>query len=205
MRKNNSFEEIILRSLHFHMCSIADLLNRPIALPVVPEIKEALPIMIASAEREIPEIQCEPTISNSSSAPYTMRDDLSIITIIHKYFGKEFTGKIPWSFWQTYKTISKSPRSCSSLYHHWNGSMQKKYKGFLQTGRLIECIKWISSALECDISEQSSGKACSGHPLVQVMSEPPVPIEDFRKDKSIKTRYSRKRVSREYSPAMFDY
>jgi hypothetical protein len=43
--------------------------------------------------------------------------------------------------------MSGSPRSTSSLYHHWNGSIWKKYKSFVTTGKLSECIQWIESGI----------------------------------------------------------
>ncbi|OHS98764.1 hypothetical protein TRFO_01801 [Tritrichomonas foetus] len=80
------------------------------------------------------------------SGQYTLIDDLSIIRAIASYYGMHFSGKIPWSFWQTYKRATKSDRSTSSLYHHWSGVMQKKYGGFIAAGKISDCIAWLEAA-----------------------------------------------------------
>ena len=75
----------------------------------------------------------EPSLDDQNSdsgrsAPYTLRDDLMIFKVVATYYGFGFHGKIPWSFWQTYKRVTGSNRSNSSLYHHWNGAMKKSMR-----------------------------------------------------------------------------
>ncbi|KAK8886390.1 hypothetical protein M9Y10_041853 [Tritrichomonas musculus] len=123
------------------------------------------------------------------SAPYTLHDDLSIFKVVAAYYGFGFHGKIPWSFWQTYKRATGSTRSNSSLYHHWNGAMKKKYDAFISNGRLNDCILWLETAV---MAEQSSNACLSpqminngnniqpvqhaGTPLFHNRSEPPVSL-----------------------------
>ncbi|OHT12684.1 hypothetical protein TRFO_17389 [Tritrichomonas foetus] len=44
------------------------------------------------------------------SAPYTLSDDLTIFKVVASYYGFGFHGKIPWSFWQTYKRVTWQSR-----------------------------------------------------------------------------------------------
>lgn len=85
---------------------------------------------------------------NDRSIPYTIEDDIKILQGIHTYYGAKFNGKVPWSFWNVYITMTGTSRSSSSLYHHWNGSMKKKYKKYLGRSNLAECIKWLQSTIE---------------------------------------------------------
>ena len=80
-----------------------------------------------------------------SSGPYRVEDDLSIFRAIRSFYGESFNGTVPWSFWQTYRRLTGSNRSTSSLYHHWNGSIQRKYGTYLREKNLDECIKHIES------------------------------------------------------------
>ena len=116
---------------------------------------------------------------SSRSNPYTLMDDLSIFRVVAVYYGSGFCGKIPWSFWQTYKKATGSTRSNSSLYHHWNGAMKKKYEAYISTGRLAECILWLETAV---MTEQPPPHmhpihiAHAGMPLHHSMSGPSIPL-----------------------------
>jgi hypothetical protein len=110
------------------------------------------------------------------SNPYTMADDFSILKVVGSYFGTTFHGKIPWSFWQTYKKVTGSTRSTSSLYHHWNGAIKKKYDAFLSTGRLSDCILWLETAVMTQDTPQLFTMP-AGTPLKHYGSEPPVPLD----------------------------
>lgn len=113
------------------------------------------------------------------SAPYTLRDDLMIFKVVATYYGFGFHGKIPWSFWQTFKRVTGSNRSNSSLYHHWNGAMKKKYEAFIDNGRLSDCILWLETAV---MAEQTSPVQDqppiqhSGTPLFHNKSQPSMPL-----------------------------
>ncbi|KAK8881673.1 hypothetical protein M9Y10_004433 [Tritrichomonas musculus] len=113
------------------------------------------------------------------SAPYTLKDDLMIFKVVASFYGFGFHGKIPWSFWQTYKRVTGSNRSNSSLYHHWNGAMKKKYEAFIDNGRLSDCILWLETAV---MAEQTSPSAESipfqhtGTPLFHNKSQPSIPL-----------------------------
>jgi hypothetical protein len=113
---------------------------------------------------------------SSRSAPYTVHDDLSILKVIALYYGVTFHGKIPWSFWQTYKRVTHSTRSNSSLYHHWNGAMRKRYEPFLASGRMSECIAWLETAATAERLPAPAVPMPTGLPLCHVRSTPPVPL-----------------------------
>ena len=81
---------------------------------------------------------------------FTAAEDLSILKAMRLYLGKNVSLKIPWSFWQLYRRFTGSQRSDSSLYHHWNGAMIKKYGNFIKEGRIDDCIKWAESALDIE-------------------------------------------------------
>lgn len=149
--------------------------------------KLAIPPRNEEELAEISSTTCNSASSSDSgrSAPYTLHDDLSIFKVVAAYYGFGFHGKIPWSFWQTYKRATGSARSNSSLYHHWNGAMKKKYDAFISNGRLSDCILWLETAV---MAEQSSS-AClntqlsdiqqmphAGTPLFHNRSEPPVSL-----------------------------
>jgi hypothetical protein len=108
----------------------------------------------------------------SRSAPYTLLDDLSIFKVVAAYYGFDFRGKIPWSFWQTYRRVANSNRSNSSLYHHWNGAMRKKYDHFLSGGRMCECIAWLETA-----AAASQAAMPTGAPFCHMRSEPPISLD----------------------------
>lgn len=119
----------------------------------------------------------------SRSAPYTLLDDLSIFKVVATYYGIGFHGKIPWSFWQTYKRVTGSTRSNSSLYHHWNGAMKKKYEAFISKGRLSECIMWLETAVNAEQTSsmmppppQQPSVPHAGVPLCHNRSQPSMPL-----------------------------
>ena len=90
----------------------------------------------------------EPVDALESSGPYKIDDDLSIFKAIRSFYGDTFSGTVPWSFWKTYRQLTGSNRSTSSLYHHWNGSIQRKYRQFLRQKNLDACIKMIEQERE---------------------------------------------------------
>ena len=89
---------------------------------------------------------------------YSHSDDLMILKAIFNYYGNNFNGKVPWSFWQTFRKASTNQRSSSSLYHHWNGSMKKKYGILIAAGRLEQCIAWVEQTI-------NSGKKLRNNPF----------------------------------------
>jgi hypothetical protein len=84
---------------------------------------------------------------NNRAVPYSLEDDLAILRAVCACYGCEFCGNIPWSFWETFKRVTGSSRSISSLYHHWKGPMQNKYVRFLESRKFYECMRWIEATL----------------------------------------------------------
>jgi hypothetical protein len=164
--------------------NIAELLNpsRPVP-PQLPSDTRIPPLLVRGSPDELrpwvvpppPTDESEdPDVSRSN--PYTVADDLLILKVASAYFGATFRGKIPWSFWQTYKRVTGSSRSTSSLYHHWNGAIKKKYDAFLSAGRLSDCILWLETAVMTE--ERPPLLAVpTGAPLRHSDSEPPVPLD----------------------------
>ena len=110
---------------------------------------------------------------------YTLADDLLILKTINSYYGTAFHGRVPWSFWQTFRKVTGNKRSPSSLYHHWNGAMKRKYGSFLNHGKINECISWIETAMESGKPSQkeNSDNEFTGLPLAHNWSFPPAPLD----------------------------
>jgi hypothetical protein len=96
---------------------------------------------LASNEALFPRQDGDPEAGRAN--PYTQQEDLNILKFVALYHGVSFRGKIPWSFWFVYKQGTGSPRSTSSLYHHWTVAMKKKYGTFIDGGRLGDLVRWI--------------------------------------------------------------
>jgi hypothetical protein len=109
---------------------------------------------------------------------YTFADDMEILKFIAAYYGLAFRGKLPWCFWPTFKRSVGSSRSTSSLYHHWNGAMRKKYGAFIGAGKLGDCIHWLESLIMATNPQAGIGHGMApphaGAPLVHHHSQPPV-------------------------------
>ncbi|OHS96727.1 hypothetical protein TRFO_37076 [Tritrichomonas foetus] len=124
--------------------------------------------------------------SGTSKTPqYTLEDDLIIFKTINSYYGTAFHGRVPWSFWQTFRKVTGNERSSSSLYHHWNGAMRRKYGTYLSAGRIHDCIAWIEQALSADKSPSAKAqddKQITGHPLQHNWSLPPRPLQEIKED-----------------------
>jgi hypothetical protein len=71
---------------------------------------------------------------------YTLVDNLLMLTAVGVSDRLEFSGKMPWSFWQTYKCMVGLKRSISSLNHHWNGATRRRYEVFLTRGKFSDCV-----------------------------------------------------------------
>ena len=123
------------------------------------------------------------TNMNEISGQYKLADDMQILKAIKAYYGNSFSGNVPWSFWQTYIKTTGCNRSSSSLYHHWNGSMQRKYGSYLKQKRIDECIQWIENEMK---SSNPSKRKCmkedddslqgfqpTGQPMCHNWSAPP--------------------------------
>lgn len=91
-----------------------------------------------------------PKIIKGKPTTFSVMEDISILKAMRLYLGKNVSLKIPWSFWQLYRRFTGSQRSDSSLYHHWNGAMVKKYGNFIKDGKIDECIQWAESTLDLD-------------------------------------------------------
>jgi hypothetical protein len=138
-------------------------------LGTLPPTPVCLPTEISIASPPAPD-DTDP----ARSLPYTVADDVSILRFVAAYYGAYFCGKIPWSFWHTYKRTTGSTRSTSSLYHHWNGAMRKKYAPFITTGRLGEGVMWLEAGAGTTPELQS--RPPTGAPLVHHQSQPPAPL-----------------------------
>ena len=79
---------------------------------------------------------------------FTPEEDLILFKTLLMYFGNTSIDSIPWSFWKIYRQATGSKRSDSSLYHHWNGSIQRKFGFLIKNGRLSECIRSTEALLE---------------------------------------------------------
>jgi hypothetical protein len=106
------------------------------------------------------QIRPEKPVLKGKQMTFTALEDLSILKAMRLYLGKNVSFKIPWSFWQLYRRSTGSQRSDSSLYHHWNGAMAKKYSSFIKEGKIDECIKWAESALDMQSLKRQ-------HPIAQ--------------------------------------
>ena len=168
-----------------------------------PSPRQALP-PISSFDEHIPQALLEmeiPGIASTSSglppeAPpgparelktpqYSLSDDLMILKAIFNYYGNGFNGKVPWSFWQTFSKVSTNGRSSSSLYHHWNGSMRKKYGHLIADGRLEQCIAWVEQTISSGKKLRNNPFKMAGLPLTHNWSAPrsqiygPVPMHQI--------------------------
>ena len=141
-------------------------------LGIMPQLEITVPEQSRSAEILIPNIQTsqeapvmlKPPELNSSgeknqSEPkkgrqnvktvfFTPSEDLALFKTLFAYYGAKPINKVPWSFWDLYRRTTGSDRSDSSLYHHWNGSIVKKYGRLLREGRLHECIQIAEAETE---------------------------------------------------------
>jgi len=95
-------------------------------------------------------------VEKAKPATFTLSEDITILKAIRYYIGSKPGVKIPWSFWQLYRKFSGSKRSDSSLYHHWNGSMIKKFGSILKDGTIDECIRWAEDSLLHEAANASS-------------------------------------------------
>lgn len=124
--------------------------------------------------------QSSPPNEQEKAIPYSTEDDIEIIRAVAAFFGSTFIGKVPWSFWNTYIQNSGVKRTASSLYHHWNGAMHKKYGGFLNTGRLNECAEWLRSANSDKLQNVPIQPPHAGLPLTHNYSMPQVPLISYK-------------------------
>lgn len=127
-----------------------------------------------STESDVP---ADPPAGESKTPQYTLHDDLKILETIKSYYGSAFRGRVPWSFWQTFRKVTGNERSSSSLYHHWNGAMKRKYGAYLMHGRIDECLAWIERALATGKPIQRKAMEVTGSPMMHNWSLPPAPIQ----------------------------
>lgn len=157
---------------------IAELLNRK-PLPAISTEQFDLHFPGLSTSCSQPETRIAPDEEFQDTVrayPYTIADDLSMLKVVASYYGYKFTGKIPWSFWQTYKRVTGSTRSNSSLYHHWNGSMRKKYERYIESGNLRDCIQQLEEATMFKQYPPYPPLVQVGMPLSHSVSGPSVPL-----------------------------
>ena len=99
------------------------------------------------------QIQLNPNYTKGKPTTFTILEDISILRAMRLYLGPSIPVKIPWSFWQVYRKFCGSQRSDSSLYHHWNGAMLKKYGNLIKEGRIDDCIRWAEDSLDMKSSK----------------------------------------------------
>lgn len=92
--------------------------------------------------------QYHSNLSKRKPMNFSVLEDIAILKAMRLYLGKNVSLKVPWSFWQFYRKFTGSQRSDSSLYHHWNGAMVKKYGNFIKDGLIDECIAWAENSSE---------------------------------------------------------
>lgn len=134
------------------------------ALPPISTLTTGLPVLSLDIDTKcgIPVLplttqnQLNPNYLKGRPTTFSTAEDISILKAMRLYLGNKISTKIPWSFWQLYRRFTGSQRSDSSLYHHWNGAMIKKYGSFIRDGKIDECIRWAESALSNDTSEQEN-------------------------------------------------
>jgi hypothetical protein len=152
---------------------VSALLNGP---PLTPTHPLLLPPLLPRPAPEpiFPSAEDDESSDSGRANAYTTADDLVILKVVGAYYGTTFCGKIPWSFWSTFKRVTGSKRSTSSLYHHWNCAIKKKYEMFLSVGRISDCIFWLETVGE----DRAPGAFVpTGAPLRHYRSEPPVPLD----------------------------
>jgi hypothetical protein len=108
------------------------------------KLADAIRSLETSAEAPISPLEDE---NEASHNLYTLEDELQLLKFVSRYHGLDFHEKLPIPFWRTFKQVSGSTRSLSSLRHHWNGPMMRKYKPMMEAGTLGWFIKQIESAL----------------------------------------------------------
>ena len=120
------------------------------------DVEPSLPQQQATQIPTFPPKQGQQQPVKGKQTTFTALEDISILKAMRLYLGKNVSFKIPWSFWQLYRRSTGSQRSDSSLYHHWNGAMIKKYGNFIKEGRIDDCIQWAESALDVDSKNETA-------------------------------------------------
>ena len=160
------------------------------ALPPISSFDKHTPQVLLEMEPSVmlhePQPDSPPEPSRELKTPqYSLSDDLMILKAIYNYYGSSFNGRVPWSFWQTFSKVSANARSSSSLYHHWNGSMRKKYGALIAAGRLEQCISWVEQTISSGKKLRNNPFKMTGMPLTHNWSAPrtqitgPLPIGQF--------------------------
>lgn len=155
--------------------------DKKIQLPPISSLAPDMPYFAIKLPNNIVEnkhITVIPESNHPKSSLFTPHEDVEILKTMRMFFGQEFNNRIPWSFWQVYRRATGSTRSDSSLYHHWNGAMKKKYGSFLTEKRLEDCIKWAETALELENARLSyDNQRTNPHPLLRTKSHQAIPPE----------------------------
>ena len=105
---------------------------------VIPDFKKAFDCSLNDDDKMI-DSPTSPTEANSERdddkkdkpVPFTHEEDTGIMQSVLNYFGP--VQKVPWSYWQIYKKAYGTWRSTSSLYHHWERILSRKFKLFCET------------------------------------------------------------------------
>ena len=140
----------------------------PVSLPVTNEIR---PIPVSEQPHKKGR-------QNVKTVFFTPSEDLSLFKTLYAYYGNKPITKVPWSFWDLLRRTTGSDRSDSSLYHHWNGSIVKKYGKLLREGRLHECIQ-IAEAETKKQTPYSIGPPKLAYSQSQAAYQPLVPYPQY--------------------------
>lgn len=152
-----------------------------ILLPPIHTLAPQMPIL----ELDVIDPSDQPQLSDdedkSRSVYFSSEEDIMILRTIMNYFGPTFTGRIPWGFWEIYKRTTGSWRSYSSLYHHWVGSLMRKYRVFLEKGMIADCVRYLeaSRVIEQATTKKASFKFTSTFKVIAASSSSAIPINAF--------------------------
>ena len=130
-----------------------------VQLPPIATIAPNMPILQLNINEQFEEEQVSVEEEEQSrSVPFSNDEDLLILKTVMNYFGPTFTGRIPWGFWEVFKRTTGSWRSYSSLYHHWVGSLSRKYRVFLERGMIADCVRYLEASKAIDQSLSTKKK-----------------------------------------------
>jgi len=108
----------------------------------------SFPPLVAKLEEPVDSPNLEKKTTFSKTDFFSPEEDITLFKTVLMYFGQTSIETIPWSFWKFYRKATGSKRSDSSLYHHWNGSVQRKYGFLIKSGRISECIRSAEAMLD---------------------------------------------------------
>jgi hypothetical protein len=124
---------------------------------ILPSLRSLIPLCPGLAEQfqmdflsqiALPETtkKVDHKTQRSQIVTFSKAEDVTILYAVRRSYGVDFSGNLPWSFWDIYKKLTNSERSFSSLYHHWNRSLLRKYGALLSAARINDAISLAETA-----------------------------------------------------------